>query len=308
MLLTFPKVLSLNGIENIIAEFKSVDNTNLIIDFSQIDYVNSGTANYLLLIPFLFKERIGEIKINNKKDSYKFLKKVGVVQELENNFKLVDSGKEKVEKLTFEEIVKTNQAKVFDMLSSSPFLRTFLASNDKNRSILKILSKEYKSILKSSSLNEYKVSTCLIELIDNVFQHSEKSEGAISIHFAENNKIPFLFIVVTDLGIGFKNSLLKSKNYYQANINKDSFFIEEAINVKVSSTDSISRGFGLPSVVKSCDRISISSGFGNVTVFNDSQKKHNRVRENKFYIQGANIVCIVRLDDNKIIQRKKDYR
>lgn len=304
MRLTFPKTLALNGIDNIIAEFDNSDPSHINVDLSEIEYVDSGTANYVLLIPFLFKDRIKEIAVDSKTESYQFLKKVGIIQEFENNFRITDELRKTEKKPSHKALIKSNQVKIFDALSSSPFLRTFLASNKQNRNILRILSKEYRAILSASSVNEYKVSVCLIELIDNIFQHSKEDQGAISVHFVEDNKMPFLFITITDLGVGFRNSLLQSKSFQNTKVENDSFYIQQALKAKVSSTDSLSRGFGLPTVVKNCDRISISSGNGNITVFNDTERNVNNQRETKFFIRGANIVCIVKLDDNTTISVK----
>lgn len=267
--------------------------------------MDSGTANYLLLLPLLFKNRIQNIRINSKSEGYDFMKKTGIIRELEDHFTIEDQVKPESPVLSMAQVRKGVQTRILGLLSESPFLRTFLASNNKNRNVLRILSKEYRHILRTSSINEYKISICLIELIDNIFQHSRKSEGAISVHFFEKNRIPFLQITVTDLGIGFRRSMLGSEAYAACADRDHRFFIEEAIKPRISGTDIPGRGFGLPSVVKNCDRISITSGGANLTIFNDSDPPSPRSTDLNKYFRGANIICIVRLDDNKIVERKK---
>jgi anti-sigma regulatory factor (Ser/Thr protein kinase) len=308
MRLVFPKSLALTNVNTILTDFSNYQSDEILIDLTELEYIDSGTANYAMLLPFYLRSANKKVKIliNSKSDSYQFIKKIGIVEELEDNFEVSDSSTiPKLAQRTLQANTNKFQAQLFGALSANPFFKTFLASNDKNRNVLMKLSQQYKSFLATSPTNDFKISRCLIELIDNIFQHSEQNIGAISVHHILENKIPFLFVIVTDLGIGFKNSLLKSKRFKDATDLPDEEFIKAALGKQVSSTDNLSRGFGLPTVAKYCDKLSITSGLGNLTLSNDNSKFFNpQTTQLKEVLIGANIICILRLDDNSVIVNK----
>jgi anti-sigma regulatory factor (Ser/Thr protein kinase) len=303
MKLILPKSFSVSQIHSILTDFSNHEDDEIQIDLTELEYIDSGSANYIILLPFYFRsfKKKVSIIVNSKANGYQFIKKVGIIEELENNFNVTDiSSFIHTTKLTG--VIAKYQNRIADILSADPFFRTFLANNDKDRKILKTLSIEYKNILESSQSNDLKITRCLTELIDNIFQHSEQVFGAISVHHIFQGKIPFLFVTVTDLGIGFKESLLKSKRFKSDNILSDEEYIKASLQVQVSATDSLSRGFGLPTVARYCDRLSISSGMGNLALSNDGVNSGLiRTSKNLQSLNGANIVCILKLDENSLI-------
>lgn len=313
MRIVVPKSFSLDKVVPLITDFREShsETGEILFDLSELEYVDSGTVNYLLLFPLWFRSEQKPVRIvlNSGTENYRYLKQVGIIEELEKHFSISDFNQPKeLQPADWRSKQAIFQERLFDMLSSNPYLRTYLANSDYNRQLLQILSKDYKTHLQTSPVNEEKVYICLRELIDNVFQHSEQNIGAISIHFYQNNRIPFLSIAVTDLGIGFKKSLLKSERFAGQESLFDGDFIQNALKMQVSATDQAGRGLGLPTVAKYADRLGITSGKGQVLIFNDVLPEQGKgipkVRSMREDLPGANVFCSVRLENESVVLKK----
>lgn len=302
MKISFPSVIATNQINNFFIEIQKivVKTEPIILDTTTLKYIETTGVNYFLLVPFYLKSNNTNIKIkvNSKQETYKFVKRSGVFDILSNYFEIFEDDQDEKTNVdnNLKSIIESNQLQMFNALSSEPLFRTHIAKNEQDRQILKLLAKEYKYYIEKSVNNEQKISTCITELIYNIFDHSEQNIGAISIHFYSENKQPYMYISVTDLGIGFKNSLLKSSKFQDKIKYPDSFFLKSAIEFQTTSTDKIGRGLGLYYVSKNCDNLTIKSGFGNLLLSNDSNKPRFEFRDDKSNLIGANIICVLKID------------
>jgi len=316
MILKFPESLTFNNVTQIIAEVKDSADSSISLDFSNTKYVDTGGINYVLLIPYLAKDRIKEILIDSKSGFWQFAKSTGISEELQNNFYVREPGRNYVreeydENRNLKSFKEKYQHLLSSNLESNALLRTYLASNTKNRRILSILGKEFKEFFKRYPSSSANVGTCVIELLDNIFQHSQESIGAITFHLynvgnnslkSGNRKEPYLYIAVSDLGIGIKESLIRGSLISEQE--EDSTCIKMALEKGISTTNQKGRGFGLNEVLNSSNRLSIFSGLGRVLINNDSRLKKLILRESSFHFEGTTINCIVKLKNETIANNK----
>jgi anti-sigma regulatory factor (Ser/Thr protein kinase) len=295
MIIHLPSVIAPNLLNNFFFDLSNFDKSkkDAILDITTLKHIHSTSANYVLLIPFYLKslEFNFKIKVDTSQETYKYLKMVGIIDVLENNFIVFD------EPSVNKELEKNKSFLngTINKLSSNTFNKTYIASNENDSNILKYLSNDYAKFIENSKDSDIKISTCIAELMYNVFDHSNQKNGAISVHFYSESSEPLIYIGVTDLGIGFKRSLIKSEKFKDFQNSKDSFFIESSVELSTTSTDNPYRGLGLYYVSKYSDSLKIVSGQGYFFIDNILNKKI--VKDEDKSIFGTDIVSVIRLKE-----------
>ncbi len=306
MVLIFPEVCNLKNIAPLFANFDNRYNSSeILIDYSEINFVDSSGANYLLAFPFFFKDIVKDVKIRIKPNNnvFSYFRNTGILRILENNFAVVELGEKENYSKVIGETVKSNK---------NPFFRTYCTNEMGFPEILKEISSRTNRYLNTKGLIievltknlnssyenqiEFAVrnfSICILELMQNVFDHSDTSFGAITINYLKN-PTPQLSISITDLGIGIKKSLLKS-NLFNNTDYPDSYYIRQAVNKGVTSTNDIGRGLGLFSVSEAVSRLFINSGNGIFVKNNTTQIERfkEEVKDLEEVIKGTNINCFI---------------
>lgn len=299
----FENTLSLRESSEFIRNFEEVGETEINLDLTNLNYVDTTGSNILLLLPFYLKELGYEVSltINPNSNMTAWIKSIGILDKFQDSFK-VNLNKPPKQKTKLDSTKVEFQRRIANVLQTNPLLRTFFAKDRYDARILsEIQNFSNKILMKRFNLSN-KISTCIVELINNVFDHSEEKFGAIAIHFLRSqHKVPHVHLAVTDFGIGIKNSLLKSNSFQNYKDENDSFFIDKALGFNVSSTDKPNRGFGLSLVAKSADALHISSGFGSISIRTKNEKKIMKKREIPELI-GTSITCILKTEkaDNTI--------
>lgn len=291
--------LSLREGAKILSEIDKINESKIQIDLSELNYVDTTGSNFILLLPYYLRDKGHEVSINVNPDSSMtdWINSIGILDKFADSFDLTQNHKPQsvIDKQT---IAKNDfQRRIYHVLNTNPLLRTFFANNKYDAQILSEIQTFSEKILMNRFKLSNRISTCVVELINNVFDHSEKNFGAIAIHFLKSqNKLPHLHLAVTDFGIGIKNSLLKSKEFMGLDDENDSFFIEKAIAFNVSSTEKANRGFGLSLVSQFADVLHINSGQGSISVRKidglASTKKRNIPN-----LIGTSITCILKVDE-----------
>jgi len=267
----------------IIQKTKGLYNEKITFNLLGLDFIDTTASNILLLLPFMLKNsgNFVSIVIDRDKRVYSWLEKIGILDKFFNNFDV--NGRKPNRQLVSFYNEKYNELGI----------RTFFLQNECDYKILTDISHYCEEMLPKKYAISNRISTCIVELIYNIFDHSEEKFGAISIHFLKSN----LQIAVTDFGIGIKNSLLKSEVFSPYSNETDAFFIKKAIEINVSSTNLSNRGFGLYLVTKYADRTYIATGNSALSLYNDGKKKNNSTFID--YFQGTNINCILSLEKEK---------
>jgi anti-sigma regulatory factor (Ser/Thr protein kinase)/anti-anti-sigma regulatory factor len=270
------------GLE-IIRKCKELYNEKVILNLSELQFVDTKASNILLLLPFFLKNNGNTVSIIicRHPKVYHWLEIIGILNNFSNNFDIIG------EKFKTQSIYH---------LKSALMLRTFFLQNEYDYKILSAISQYCENIFPEKNIISNRISTCIVELINNIFDHSEEKFGAISILPVNGH----LHIAVTDFGIGIKNSLLKSEIFSPYANESDEYFIKKAINLNVSSTNLLNRGFGLHLVTKYADRTYIASGNSVVKLYNDGTKKNNAKLVD--YFNGTNINCILSLEMEKLVE------
>lgn len=299
----FPKEVNSKSVHSIWTKPRFVKNKSLLaVDFSNVCFIDQEGSNFAVLLTLLLKSNFLHTKVilPSRDDTYTFFKDSGINKifresncELIRQFSLFDPDLHQ-QSFSYNKLVSRNET------SYIPFFKTFYLSNNNIRAFYTSLADGY-STFERNALLFSRATSCFSELVNNFFQHSGVPSGCITIHFKNEgkNKIPYLFISITDFGIGIKKSLLKSPIFQTRKImsQDDEFFINAALQPGVSSTNRYGRGAGLPIVLKKSDKIIISSGKSRVSI----TKKDGDYMSVKSYkmtnipnFGGTSIVCIVK--------------
>ncbi len=299
MILRFPNNFTANDFHSVwtnalkIAKNKSHE---MVIDASQLEYFDVEGANYLALIPCFLRKRFKPVTIilPELDKTYSYMGTIGLIDFLSKYFNLS----------------RANQ-------------RSFTLSNKVNTSVVykKRIADLYKNNILLKRLDDLshklsaKVCLSLIELVNNIFDHSQQTLGCVSFHFYQDHPKKggmdrFMF-AVSDLGIGIKKSFLNSSNHSINPSAPDVRFIEYAIKNGTTSTSIQGRGNGLPIAISQANKIHISSGNG--TIYLGNSTKHDKVDSRKsIYLQGTSVRLIFDLEEDDEIpietQEKQFYR
>lgn len=282
--------------------FRIRDKKLVVLDFSNVTFIDPEGSNFIILLIGILKNqnvKVG-IVLPYRQDVYIFLVDSGIYNLFhEFNFEIIrqyslfdsfNSGKS----YSYNQIRAKNNSQYI------PFFKSFYL-NDYNLSHFYGSFKNENSIMVRNAKLFSRATSCFSELLSNLFQHSEVSYGSISIHFKNEtkDKIPYLFISVTDFGIGIKKSLLKSPLFQSRKIRyqDDEFFINAALQPGISSTNKYGRGAGLSIVLNKSDKLIVSSGTSRVSI---TKKKddYSIVESYKMKeipkFRGTSIVCVIK--------------
>lgn len=300
MIFFFPSNFTSKNVHKIWIEVsKTSGPAGITIDLSNLIFVDPEGTNYITLLPYLFKNRYTNVQIilpPRDRDVYSYLNDCGVFKILAQDFTIIDVGLLDFYggKFSF------NQTNSYYSNKYVPLFQTYVFDSKEQRKIFFSLSENYEIFKRNINLSE-RATKCLSELIFNVYDHSEQNFCCITIHFRNVGKlrIPYLFICVSDLGIGIKRSFIKSDRYSKFIYKRkgDNYYILAAVTEGISSTNLRTRGFGLPLVLRNTNKLIISSGFCRTSFTKDDNdisiiKKYNINRIRK--MQGTSIVALIK--------------
>jgi anti-sigma regulatory factor (Ser/Thr protein kinase) len=200
----------------LVEQYKAEPNTELIIDFSDCDFIYPDYA-ILLLCAIKYIEHLGikvkgTVKLDTNKEIITYLAKMNFFENL--NIELPIS------------IPKINP-------HSSVQIQKYTSENQ-----LEVLNSILKVLREKSSLNDdvyASLDYCFNEILDNVLNHTDEKVGWVVAQYFEN--INSIRLIVCDFGLGIHKSLNQ----------KHSFTEEEAISKCIESgvTNGKGQGHGL---------------------------------------------------------------
>jgi hypothetical protein len=299
MIFKFPSQFTSDNVYSVWLTFSKIGENNVTIDLRELEYVDAEGTNYLIILPFLMTKNNHDVQIllpSADKDVHKLLNDCGVLDILKNNFTTLQQG----QLFLFHESFSYNQNRTYSNRKFIPQFKSLIFDSKQQTQIFHQLSENYDIFKWNINLSQ-RAASCLSELIKNIYDHSEQNFGCITMHFRNVGKksIPYLFICVTDLGIGVKNSLLKSDLFNNSNYKRrgDNFFIGAALTQGVTSTNSKSRGLGLPLVLKQSNKLIFSSGCCRASITKDDtdpniHKKYKLKRIKR--MTGTSIVSLIK--------------
>ena len=253
----------------------------MVIDASKLEYFDVEGANYLALIPCFLRKKFKPITIilPELDGTYSYMGTIGLINFLSKHFNLSRS-----KRLSFTLSNKVNTSVVYEKQVADLY---------KNNILLKRLDD-------LSGKLSTKICRSLIELVNNIFDHSQQTLGCVSFHFYQDNPknggMDRFMFAVSDLGIGIKESFLKSKNNSIDPSAPDVKFIEYALKEGTTSTSIQGRGNGLPVAISQANKIHISSGNGTIGL-GSSTKRDKIDSRNPIYLQGTSIRLIFDLEE-----------
>lgn len=277
-------------------------NEKVTIDMTSLKFADSVGMNYLILIPFLFKNKNIDVEIVLSDDTniLQFLKYTSILDILQDNFAIKTSRRGLNFTDSKSDISRNTREDLFFALGANPFLRTYLTKTMYDYSLLMRFRKELIDFGAYSNRVTNKVSSCLIELIQNIFDHSQQSVGALSIRLV--NESPqyvgrkHIQISVTDLGIGIKESFKKTlANDFPLDFSHPNF-LSNVVEKGVTSTGNPSRGMGLYVVSKVCDSMQILSGDEMLSLKNTMRGAKHKTKSID-YLQGTSINCSLTIEN-----------
>lgn len=237
------------------------DGIGITIDLTYLRYVDAEGTNYITLFPYLFKSKFQKIQIilpPADLNVYQFLNDCGVFDILKRDFIVIEHGI-----LDFFSNQFSYNKKQSKNNKYIPFFKSFVFDTKEQTNVFNTLSDNYDAFNRNIGLST-RATKCITELIFNVYDHSEQDFCCITLNFKNEGKkkIPYLFICVSDLGIGIKKSFLKSPKFSKSEYKRkgDSYYIAAAVTKGVSSTNLQYRGFGLPLVLHNSNKLLISTG------------------------------------------------
>lgn len=272
------------------------------IDMTSLKFADSVGMNYLILIPFLFKNKNIDVEIVLPDDPniLNLLKYTSIINILQDNFAIKALRKGLNFTDSISDISRNTREDLFFSLRANPFFRTYLTKSMYDYSLLMRFRKELIDFGAYSNRVTNKISSCLIELIQNIFDHSQQSVGVLSIRLVNDSPNysarKHIQISVTDLGVGIKESFKKNlANDFSIEFEKSSI-LSNVIAKGVSSTGDPSRGMGLYMVSKVCDSMQILSGDEMLSLKNTMRGSKSKVK-NMEYLQGTSISCSLSVND-----------
>lgn len=299
MLFKFPPQFTSDNAYTIWLTLSKIGENNVTIDLRELEYIDAEGTNYLILVPFLITRNDLKVQIilpSPDKNVYKLLNDCGVIEILQNNFTTLQQGI----LFLFNESFSYSKENTYNNRKYIPQFKSLVFDSKQQTQIFHQLSQNYEIFKQNINLSQ-RAARCLSEMIKNIYDHSEQSFGCITMHFRNvgKHKTPYLFLCVSDLGIGIKNSLLKSDlfNKYKDRRRGDNFFIGAALTIGVTSTNCISRGLGLPLVLKDSNKLIISSGYCRASITKDDNdlsihKKYKLKRITR--MKGTSIVSVIK--------------
>lgn len=243
-------------------DFSKIENKLITLDISKLTYADAEGTNYLMLLPFLFQSYSKSVQILTPPSTekvFQFLTDCGVFEILKKHFTLIVQ-----EEFNFENVhFSYNQTQIRYNNKFVPSFQSINFDSSTPRKIFSELSQNYE-IFKWNMNFSQRSTACLTELIYNIHDHSDQKFGCITINFRNEgkNRVPALFLCISDLGIGIKNSFIKSKRFSKSIFKRkgDNYYNLAAVTPGYSCTDKTNRGFGLPLVLKESNKLIISSG------------------------------------------------
>jgi len=299
MYFKFPPQFTSKNAFSIWLKVSKLGNNNVTIDLRELDYVDIEGTNYLIILPFLITKNGYQTQIllpSPSKDVYTFLTDCGVIEILQNNFTTISQG----QLLLFNNSFSYNQKGTYSSKKFIPQFKSLIFDSKQQTQIFHQLSENYDIFKRNINLSQ-RAARCLSELIKNIYDHSEQNFGCITMNFRNVGKkrTPYFFICITDLGIGIKTSLLKSEMFDKSIYKRrgDSFFLGAALTKGITSTDSNSRGLGLPLVLRQSNKLIISSGCCRASITKDDldldvHKKYKLRRIKR--MTGTSIVSLIK--------------
>ena len=299
MVFQFPKNFTSKDAYKIWSIVSKIDNgIGITIDLTYLKYVDAEGTNYIVLFPYLFKSKFQNIQIilpPSDMNVYQFLNDCGVFDMLKRDFTVIEYCV-----LDFSSNKFSYNKKRSANNKYIPFFKSFVFNTKEQSNIFNTLSNNYDIFKRNIDLST-RATKCLTELIFNVYDHSEQDFCCITLNFKNEgkNKIPYLFICVSDLGIGIKNSFLKSPRFSKSVYKRkgDNYYIAAAVTTGYSSTDLQNRGFGLPLVLHNSNKLLISTGNCRSS-FTKYDEDFTAIKEYKTYrvkrMIGTSIVALIK--------------
>lgn len=299
MVFQFPSQFTSEKAHSIWFKVSKLEGRNVTIDLRNLEYVDAEGTNYILILPFLILKNGYKTQIllpDSCKDVYILLNDCGVIDILRSNFTTITQG----QLFLFEDSFSYNQKRAYSTNKYIPQFKSLIFNSNKQTQIFHQLSANYNIFKWNINLSE-RATSCLSELIKNIYDHSGQNFGCITLHFRNvgKNRTPYLFICVTDLGVGIKNSLLNSDLFNKSIYKRrgDGFFIGASLTAGITSTNVSYRGLGLPLVLKQSNKLIISSGCCRASITKDDKnieihKKYKTSRISR--MTGTSIVSVIK--------------
>ncbi len=233
------------------------------MDLSDVTFIDPEGSNFIILLPYLLSKHAEKVLVQLpfRDDVSTFIKDSGIIDHFTHN---------KIQSFRQLSLFINNSVpnpfsfnKVRSPYSYIPFFKTYYLNSNSITDFYRSMGERTYIFEKNSKLFS-RATICINELLNNMLQHSEIKAGSVTIQFRNVGKFkePYMFMSITDFGIGIKKSLLKSSLFQTDKIKRqdDEFFINAALQPGISSTNLSGRGAGLSIVLNKSDKIIIASG------------------------------------------------
>jgi hypothetical protein len=255
--LKFPNNFTSNNFYTIFADLSNkIVNVEfideIVIDLSELKYVDTEGTNYIILIPVLISSLCKKIHIIVPLDLpiLRYLQNIGAIKILEGKFYL-------------HHLVTSNNTKKYTYGDSplSKYQETYFVDNLNITEFLQRIGSKYQSWVNTDVLHN--ISLCVFELLYNVLEHSGTNFGSISIFFRRIDNDYYFNMTVSDIGLGIRKTMMNShvfQNVKSIERIPDEEFVIQALKKGISSTNELSRGMGLFYVSMIADSLTITTG------------------------------------------------
>ncbi len=262
----YPKQFKASSLHSVWAQFSGLESGGLpqksvLLDASQIEYLDAEGANYLALLPRLASMAVEEVgvRLPLKENVLSFLESLGVLAYLEENFR-IEPG-ERTHTVPPRYLLDRHGSA---LRFAAPF-QTYILESDALPTVFRHEVIRYRLFSLDRAVAQ-SVCCCIFELAHNIFDHSRTASGCLTIQFRRGTRDPVvgqLFVAVSDLGIGIRRSLIEHAETelgIPAGAN-DEFCLRWALGRGHSRFGpGVSRGLGLWQVARLANVVHFSSG------------------------------------------------
>lgn len=263
----------------------------MLADLSNVRLIDAEGANYVALIPHILQAHGKKVSIclPSNANVLRFLDALGVLEHLYRNF-AVQPGTyiaSSTAPQVLDPLIGRNVRLIPRALQTTVFTSATVPSVFREEVI-----RHHLYALDEATANT--VCCCVYELVANVMHHSEQTVGCLTIQFRAGGKAPRigqLFVAVSDLGIGIRQSLLKRR---EGDVDlrsdaDDEACLRYAVQPGTSRFGLDVRGHGLPTVLGLADMVHLSSG--KASLYNDRRKSVQKSQPLTF-LQGTSALLV----------------
>jgi anti-sigma regulatory factor (Ser/Thr protein kinase) len=255
---------SIPGLESPLA----IRRIDAAVDLTNVEYVDPEGLNYLALVPAFLAETGARVRIS--------LPRSGPVRSVIRTSGILEHIVQRYDSLLVTENLQPvkNFADAPEDSLISLALRSYVFEPENVDGIFRqdiIHNLLRNQLFYASHLLQAGCCTAISELVHNVFEHSERRIGCVTMHIArdpmhrDGANSGHIVVAVSDLGIGIPTSLAQRAEYDfggQFDGFHDWEYLEFALSYGASRFGPHLRGLGLPTVVARATTTRVSSGRG----------------------------------------------